>query len=64
MARVNLWGSLSQWGKRWNAGEGRVNLSELCHEFGISRQVRHGWVARYRKANHDVRAVASVPFLT
>jgi len=46
-----------EWERRWNEGEGRLNFAELCREFGISRQVGYGWVGRYRKANHDVRAV-------
>ena len=43
-----------EWEKRWDAGEGRLNFAELCREFGISRQVGYGWLARYRKAKHDL----------
>lgn len=46
-----------EWEKRWNAGEGRMNLSELCREFGISRQAGYRWLQRYRKAGHDVHAL-------
>jgi hypothetical protein len=31
-----------EWEKRWNEGEGLVNLSELCREFGISRECGTG----------------------
>src|SRR5688572_25853350 len=27
-----------EWEKRWNEGEGRTNVSQLCREFGISRE--------------------------
>lgn len=27
-----------EWEKRWDAGEGRMNLAELCREFGVSRE--------------------------
>jgi len=46
-----------EWESRWEKGEGRLNFAELCREFGISQQVGCGWVARYREAQHDVRAV-------
>jgi transposase InsO family protein len=46
-----------EWERRWKKGEGLLNFAELCREFGISRQVGYGWVARYREAQHDVRAV-------
>src|SRR5438067_1255437 len=29
-----------EWEKRWDANEGRVNVSELSREFGISRRLR------------------------
>jgi transposase InsO family protein len=47
-----------EWERRWNAGEGRMNLSELAREFGISRQAAYRWIARYRDAGHDVAALA------
>jgi len=46
-----------EWEKRWNAGEGRMNLSELCREFGISRETGYVWLRRYRQTNHDLRAL-------
>lgn len=46
-----------EWERRWNANEGEVNISELCREFGISRECGYKWIERYREANHDVRAV-------
>src|SRR5215813_5075256 len=46
-----------EWEKRWEDGQGRVNISELCREFGISRECGHKWIGRYRDANHDVAAV-------
>jgi len=46
-----------EWEKRWNDGEGRLNFSELCREFGISRQVGYEWVRRFRDARFDVQAV-------
>src|SRR5207237_7452024 len=47
-----------EWEKRWDAGEGRMNLSELCREFGISRETAYVWLRRYRDAGHDVKALA------
>lgn len=44
---------LLEWEKRWNDGEGRMNFSELCREFGVSREVGYQWLRRYRAANHD-----------
>ena len=35
-----------EWESRWEGGEGRLNFAELCREFGMSRQVRYGRVAR------------------
>lgn len=46
-----------EWEKRWNANEGVVNVSELCREFGISRDCGYKWIKRYVAANRDVRAV-------
>jgi transposase InsO family protein len=46
-----------EWEKRWDEGEGRLNFSELCREFGISRQIGYVWLGRYREANHSVEAV-------
>jgi transposase InsO family protein len=49
---------LLEWEKRWQAGEGRLNFSALCREFGVSRQVGYDWLSRYREAGHDVRVAA------
>lgn len=47
-----------EWERRWNEAEGgHVNMTELCRLFGVSRQTGYTWVARYRAANLDVRAV-------
>ncbi|MDB4998865.1 MAG: Mobile element protein [Myxococcaceae bacterium] len=46
-----------EWERRWDAGEGDVNVAELCREFGISRETGYYWIRRYRAADHDVRAV-------
>lgn len=48
-----------EWEKRWNAGEGQMNFSELCREFGISRQQGYVWLQRFREANHELRGVAA-----
>ncbi len=46
-----------EWERRWKANQGNVNISELCREFGISRECGYKWIKRYQKANRDVRAV-------
>jgi transposase InsO family protein len=46
-----------EWERRWEATEGRVNVAELCRQFGVSRDSGHRWIARYREANHDLSAV-------
>jgi putative transposase len=46
-----------EWEKRWDAGEGRTNLAELCREFGISRETGYVWLRRYRAAGHKVEAL-------
>lgn len=46
-----------EWEKRWNEGEGVVNLSELCREFGISRECGHKHVRRYVEGGRDLRSV-------
>lgn len=37
-----------RWEERFDAQEGRVNVSELCRMFGVSRQTGHDWIKRYR----------------
>jgi transposase InsO family protein len=46
-----------EWEARWDAGEGRVNVSELSREFGISRQAAARWIARFEAAGRDVHAL-------
>lgn len=47
---------LLEWERRWDEGEGRMNFSALCREFGVSRQVGYVWLERFRQASHDVKA--------
>jgi putative transposase len=37
-----------KWEERFDTQEGRVNVSELCRMFGVSRQTGHDWIKRYR----------------
>jgi transposase InsO family protein len=46
-----------EWETRWKANEGRVNVSELCRKFGISRDTGHLWIRRFRNAGHDLKAI-------
>jgi putative transposase len=46
-----------EWERRWQEARGHVNMSELCREFGVSRDIGYKWINRYRKAGHDVRAL-------
>lgn len=47
-----------EWECRWNEAQGgRVNFSQLCRAFGISRETGYVWLRRYREAGHDVRAL-------
>ena len=48
-----------EWERRWDAGEGVANVSELCREFGISRETGYVWLRRFRAAGHDVKASRS-----
>lgn len=47
-----------EWEKRWDAGEGRMNFTELCREFGVSRETGYVWLRRFRAAGHKVEALA------
>lgn len=39
-----------KWEERFEvSGDGRVNVSELCRMFGVSRQTGYDWLNRYRK---------------
>lgn len=46
-----------EWERRWDAGEGRVNVAELCREFGISRDTGHRWIRRFQAADRSLDAV-------
>ena len=46
-----------EWETRWEAGEGRVNVAELCRVFGIARETGYVWLRRYRAAGHDLTAL-------
>ena len=48
-----------EWERRWNEAQGgRVNVSELCRMFGVSRQTGYTWINRYRENAHKLEAVA------
>lgn len=47
-----------EWERRWDEGEGRTNVSELCREFGVSRDTAYVWLGRYRASGHKVEALA------
>ena len=49
-----------EWERRWK-GDGHVNVSQLCREFGISRETGYVWLRRFREAGHDVRALDELP---
>jgi putative transposase len=47
-----------EWERRWKATHGgRIDMSELCRMFGISPPTGYLWIARYRAAGHDIRAL-------
>jgi putative transposase len=46
-----------EWERRWRAGDGRVNVAELCREFGVSRDTGHRWIRRFQAADHRLDAV-------
>jgi hypothetical protein len=46
-----------EWERLWKANEGRVNMSELCREFGISRPQGYLWVKGYVDAGHNLSAI-------
>src|SRR5438477_13175302 len=47
-----------EWERRWNDGEGSVNVSELCRELGVSRECGHKWIRRYVEGNRQLAALA------
>jgi putative transposase len=47
-----------EWERRWKASKGkRVDVSELCRRFDISRQTGYVWIRRYVAAGRDLRAL-------
>jgi putative transposase len=53
--RVNF---VLEWERRWDDAQGGpVEMAELCRKYGVSRPTGYAWVKRFRRANHDVRAV-------
>jgi putative transposase len=47
-----------EWEERWKAARGgRVNVSELCRVYGVSRETGYYWLRRYQEAGRDVRAL-------
>jgi putative transposase len=41
-----------KWEERYEAStDGRVNISELCRMFGVSRQTGYEWIGRYRETS-------------
>ena len=47
-----------EWERRWDAGGGRMNFTELCREFGVSRETGYVWLRRFRASGHHVEALA------
>lgn len=47
-----------EWYRRWDEGEGRLNMAALCRAFGISRETGYVWVRRFRDAGNKVAALA------
>src|SRR5688572_12509065 len=47
-----------EWYRRWDEGEGRVNIAALCRAFGISRETGYVWVRRFRDGGHQVASLA------
>jgi putative transposase len=48
---------LLEWERRWDEGEGVVNIAALCRQFGISRRTGYDWIERYHRAGHDLAVV-------
>jgi putative transposase len=46
-----------EWERRWRRGEGEVNVSELCREFGVSRECGYKWLRRYRDGGCQLAAL-------
>jgi transposase InsO family protein len=46
-----------EWEQLWKENEGRVNMTELCRKYGISRPQGYLWVKRYRDGGWDIAVV-------
>lgn len=46
-----------EWERRWEANEGRVNVSELCRAFGVSRDTGHRLIREYVASDRKPEAV-------
>jgi putative transposase len=46
-----------EWEQRWRRSKGEVNMSELCREFGVSRESGYKWVRRYLDGGRKIEAV-------
>jgi putative transposase len=46
-----------EWEQRATQTQGRVDMSELCRVFGISRQTGYLWLKRYHQSGGDLRAL-------
>ena len=36
-----------EWKRRWEEGQGHLDVAELCRVFGISRQTGYVWIRRF-----------------
>jgi len=50
-----------EWEKRCAAGQGRVDVAELCRISGVSRPTGYKWISRYVDAGRDLQAMADRP---
>jgi transposase len=46
-----------EWERRRDVGHGRIDVAELCRQYGVSRQTGYLWIRRYQEAGSDVRAL-------
>src|SRR5512133_2036794 len=49
---------LLEWERAWKAGQGRVDVAELCRMHGVSRPTGYRWIRRYMQSGFDLRAMA------
>lgn len=47
-----------EWERRWNDGQGRVDIAELCRMYGVSRPTGYRWIGRYVQSGFDLAAMA------